>query len=126
MAYQGVTLKNTIPDNGLTFILDDALTEAHVGLVVTQDTTASNKVKLAAAGDRIVGKLMNVEDRKVAGIKTGLVQLTGGMELKSSGTLAIGDSVEGGANGLVQKSTDGSDIFVWEVKDGSVIVIKNS
>ena len=68
MAYQGVTLKNTVPANDLTFILADGIKEEHVGLAVVQDSTASNTVKLAGDGDLIFGRLENVEDRKVEGI----------------------------------------------------------
>lgn len=137
MAYQGVTLKGTIPDNDLTFLLNSDIKEEHVGLAVTQDTTAANTVKLAGDGDEILGVLMNVEDRTaIAGVKTGAVKLVGGFELKAvaSHGLAVGDYVIGGGNGLVKKSVDSSATpkavatacRVWEVKTDSVIVIKNS
>lgn len=132
MAYQGVTLKGVIPDNDLTFILNSEIKAEHVGLVVTQDKNAANTVKLAGAGDPIVGVLQSYEDRTAtSGIKTGAVKLVGGMELKiasSYSSPAVGDKVIGAGEGLVTKITTGqsSDVVVWEVRSNSVIVIKNS
>lgn len=126
MAYQGVTLKNTVPANDLTFILADGIKEEHVGLAVVQDSTASNMVKLAGDGDLIFGRLENVEDRKVEGIKVGAVKIIGGMAFKKSETaVAVGDKVVGAGNGLVKKDTDStSDLAVWEVNGDEVIVVK--
>lgn len=128
MAYQGVTLKGTIPDNDLTFLLNSDIKEEHVGLAVTQDTTAANTVKLAGDGDEILGVLMNVEDRTaIAGVKTGAVKLVGGLEFKKTGaTIALGDSIIGAGDGLVKKATSANGTKVWEVRTDSVIVIKNS
>ena len=130
MAYQGVTLKGTIPDNDLTFILDSNITEANVGLVVTQDTSAANTVKLAGAGDEILGRLESVEDRVVEGIKVGTVKLVGGMALKPATgyTAQVGDKLVGAAGGYVTKAGQGvdSNVTVWEVRTDEVIVIKNS
>lgn len=128
MAYQGVTLKNTVPSNDLTFILEDSIKQEHVGLAVTQDTTAANTVKLAGDGDKILGRLENVEDRTVEGIKVGAVKIIGGMALKKTGEITVGDMVLGGGNGLVKKdaTSDGavSDLTVWEVDGDNVIVVK--
>lgn len=128
MAYQGVTLKNTVPSNDLTFILESSIKQEHVGLAVTQDTTAANTVKLAGDGDKILGRLENVEDRTVEGIKVGAVKIIGGMALKKTGEIAVGDMVLGGGSGLVKKdATSGgavSDLAVWEVDGDNVIVVK--
>lgn len=128
MAYQGVTLKNTVPSNDLTFILEDSIKQEHVGLAVTQDTTAANTVKLAGDGDKILGRLENVEDRTVEGIKVGAVKIIGGMALKKTGEIAVGDMVLGGGNGLVKKDATSSgavsDLAVWEVDGDNVIVVK--
>lgn len=126
MAYQGVTLKNTVPANDLTFILADGIKEEHVGLAVVQDSTASNTVKLAGDGDLIFGRLENVEDRKVEGIKVGAVKIIGGMAFKKSeATVAVGDKVVGAGSGLVKKGADStSDLAVWEVNGDEVIVVK--
>lgn len=126
MAYQGVTLKNTVPANDLTFILANGIKEEHVGLAVVQDSTASNTVKLAEDGDLIFGRLENVEDRKVEGIKVGAVKIIGGMAFKKSEAIVvIGDKVVGAGNGLVKKDTGStSDLAVWEVNGDEVIVVK--
>lgn len=126
MAYQGVTLKNTVPANDLTFILADGIKEEHVGLAVVQDSTASNTVKLAGDGDLIFGRLENVEDRKVEGIKVGAVKIIGGMAFKKSeAAVVVGDKVVGAGNGLVKKDADStSDLAVWEVNGDEVIVVK--
>lgn len=126
MAYQGVTLKNTVPANDLTFILAKGIKEEHVGLAVVQDSTASNTVKLAGDGDLIFGRLENVEDRKVEGIKVGAVKIIGGMAFKKSeAAVVVGDKVVGAGNGLVKKDADlTSDLAVWEVNGDEVIVVK--
>lgn len=126
MAYQGVTLKNTVPANDLTFILANGIKEEHVGLAVVQDSTASNTVKLAGDGDLIFGRLENVEDRKVEGIKVGAVKIIGGMAFKKSkAAVVVGDKVVGAGNGLVKKDADStSDLAVWEVNGDEVIVVK--
>lgn len=126
MAYQGVTLKNTVPANDLTFILADGIKEEHVGLAVVQDSTASNTVKLAGDGDLIFGRLENVEDRKVEDIKVGAVKIIGGMAFKKSeAAVVVGDKVVGAGNGLVKKDADStSDLAVWEVNGDEVIVVK--
>lgn len=89
--YNGLSgryIKNTVPANDLTFILADGIKEEHVGLAVVQDSTASNTVKLAGDGDLIFGRLENVEDRKVEGIKVGAVKLSVVWLLKSQRQLS--------------------------------------
>lgn len=130
MAYQGVTLKGTIPDNNLTFVLNDAIVEADEGKLVTQDTSGANKVKLCSDGDEILGKLFRYEDRSVEGVKVGSVIITGGLEfpVASGTTLKVGDKVVGAAGGTCRKTASGesSDIAVFEVlSNGNVVVIKN-
>lgn len=128
MAYQGVTLKGTIPANDLTFILNSAITAADVGKAVTQDTAAANRVKLAGAGDAILGRLETYEDRVVEGVKVGTVKIIAGMELPTaeSYTATVGDKVIGAAGGYVTKvdGSQSSDLTVWEVTSGGVIVVK--
>lgn len=126
MAYQGVTLKNTVPSNNLTFILADDITEEHVGLAVMQDTTAANTVKLAEDGAAILGRLENVEDRTAEGIKVGAVKLIGGMAFKkSSAAVAVGDKLVGAGEGLIKKdAAAASDLAAWEVNGDEVIVVK--
>ena len=130
MAYQGVTIKGSIPDNNLTFVLDDTIVEADEGKLVTQDTTAANKVKLCGDGDEILGKLFRYEDRVVERVKVGSVILVGGLEFPAASgyTPAIGDKVVGAAGGYCRKAGVGesSDIAVFEIlANGNVVVIKN-
>lgn len=128
MAYQGVTLKGTVPANDLTFVLNSDITASDVGKVVTQDTAAANRVKLAGAGDPILGRLESYEDRVIEGVKVGAVKIIGGMELPIAEgyTPAVGDTVIGAAGGLVTKVGTGesSDLVVWEKTSSSVIVVK--
>lgn len=128
MAYQGVTLKGTIPAYDPTFVLKSDITANDVGKVVTQDTAAANRVKLAGAGDPIFGRLESYEDRTIEGVKVGAVKIIGGMELPAAEgyTPAVGDAIIGAAGGLVTKVGTGesSDLTVWEAKTGSVIVVK--
>lgn len=132
MAYQNVTLKGTIPDNDLTFVAASDIDVNAEGLVVTQDTSAANTVKLTTDGSAILGRLERFGDRAATiGYNTCTVKLVGGMELKCASSYsapAVGDKVVGAAGGYVRKATgsEASDITVWEVRDGSVIVIKNS
>lgn len=128
--YQGVTLKGSIPDNNLTFVLDDAIVEADEGKLVTQDTSAANKVKLCGDGDEILGKLFRYENREVERVKVGSVIMVGGLEfpVAEGVTLAIGDKVVGAAGGYCRKAgnNESSDIAVFEVlANGNVVVIKN-
>lgn len=127
MAYQGVTLKNTVPANDLTFVLENSITAEHVGLAVTQDTSAANQVKLAGDNDKILGRLESFEDRtNIDGVKVGAVKLIGGMALKKSGAVNVGETLLGAAGGLVKKAdtqTD-SDLAAWEVSGDYVIVVK--
>lgn len=129
MAYQGVTLKNIRPWEDPTFVLNNAITEEDVGKAVTQDSASANTVKIAGAGDTILGRLENVEDRtKTEGNKVGRVKIIGGMAfMKSeSETIAVGDMVVAAAGGLVAKAgtSDKSDLTAWEVSGNAVIVLK--
>lgn len=129
MAYQGVTLKGIIPSNDPTFVLDDSITINDCGKAVMQDTSAANKVKLATAGAEILGRLETFEDRVVEGVKVGAVKLIGGMELPTAEAYsapAVGDALVGAAGGYVTVIGENqtSDLKVWEVRTGSVIVVK--
>lgn len=128
--YQGVTLKGVVPDNNLTFVLNNEIVEADEGKLVTQDTSAANTVKLCGDGDEILGKLFRYEERTVEQVKVGSVILVGGLEfpVAEGQTLAVGDKVVGAASGYCRKAASGesSDIAVWEVlSNGNVVVIKN-
>ncbi len=82
------------------FYVTGAVTAADVGKAVTYDTATAKAVKLAGAGDRVIGVLVSYEDRIVEGVKVGTVALKGGFGMtKAAGTAAIvvGDTVVGSA-----------------------------
>lgn len=110
----GVRLKG-IPQNDFmfTFLLDASITAADIGKPVAVGTVA-NTVILATTGSKILGKLATFEDRTVEGIKVGTVETKGGFDFPvlAADTLAIGDSVVGGASATVKKGTDARNVVV--------------
>lgn len=109
-----------------------------VGKAVTLDATAANTVKLAGAGDKIVGRLETVEARTAEGITvaTVAVKFSDKLPIANGQTPAVGNIVVGGGSGTVQVGGTGSDPFVpsafdptqpyvVEVPgDGTVVVLK--
>lgn len=55
------------PDSQLTVKLAAGITNAHVGLALTQDISAANTMKLAGDNDAIAAVLYSVEERVVEG-----------------------------------------------------------
>lgn len=108
------------------FNLAAGIVAADAGKAVSLDSTAANTVKLAADGDAVLGKLVTVENRSVEGVLVGTVALRGGFKFSTSGTVAVGDSVQGAGAGVVKKLTtaDHSKNFVVEVGTGYAIVVK--
>lgn len=95
----GVSLNGIYDEDAqFTYLLASATTIDDIGKAVTVDTSAANKVKLAVAGDRILGRLETFEDRTVEGIKVGAVS-TGGIlqfPIADSVTVNVGDLLVGG------------------------------
>jgi len=115
-------------DWSLTFVLAAGITTADVGKAVSIDTGAANKVKLAADGDVIVGRLATVEDRTVEGQLIGAVELKFAniLPIKTGETIAVGDTVVGAGSGTV-KAADTADHnanFVAEVIGTNAVVVK--
>jgi hypothetical protein len=112
----------------LTFTLAAGITAADVGKAMSIDTSAANKVKLAADGDTIVGRLATVEDRKVEGQLVGAVALkfANVLPIKSGQVVAIGDTVIGAGAGEVKKaaSADHSKNFVANVDGTDAVVVQ--
>ena len=108
------------------FNLASAVTADDVGKPVAIDATAANTVKVAGDGDVIVGKLVTYENRAIEGVKVGAVALKGGFKFTKSGTVAVGDSVQGAAGGAVKKlaTADYSLNMVVEVGTDYVVVLK--
>jgi len=83
--------KFPFPDSQLTVNLASGITATHIGLAVTQDTSADNQVKLAGDGDPIFGILYTVENRVTEGT------LIGTVEFRFAAKLAIKTGLTGGA-----------------------------
>lgn len=105
------------------FNLASAVTADDVGKPVALDTTAANTVKVAGDGDVIVGKLASYENRAIEGVKVGAVALKGGFKFTKSGTIAVGDSVQGAAGGAVKKTTAADYSLNMVVESGSDYVV---
>lgn len=115
-------------DSHLTFTLAAGIVAANAGRAVSLDTSGPNKVKLAADGDTIIGRLETVEDRKVEGQLVGTVALrfANTLPIKSGQTVAVGDTVIGAGSGEVKKATtaDHSTNFVAEIIGTDAVVVQ--
>jgi hypothetical protein len=114
-------------DFHLTFTLAAGITAADVSKAVSIDTSAPNKVKLAADGDIIIGRLATVEDRKVEGQLVGAVALKfmNTLPMKTGSEPAVGDTVVGGGAGTVKKAgaNDANKNFVAEIIGTDAVVV---
>ena len=85
---------------------------------------SANTVKLAAAGELVVGRLYSFEDRTVEGIKVGTVETRGGFVMTTTGVVAVGDSVVGDAiAGTVKAGADSRNRIVEIPAAGSAVVL---
>lgn len=121
----GVTLRGmTQPDSRYTFILDAAIVAADVGKAVSIKAGSANTVKLAGAGDLIVGRLYSFEDRVVEGIKVGAVETEGGLVMTTTGVVAVGNSVVGDAiAGTVKAGADSRNRIVEILTATTAVVL---
>lgn len=121
----GVTLRGqTQPDSRYTFILDAAIVVGDIGKAVSVKAGSANTVKLAAAGELVVGRLYSFEDRTVEGIKVGTVETRGGFVLTTTGVVAVGDSVVGDAiAGTVKAGADSRNRVVEIPAAGTAVVL---
>lgn len=112
-----------------TMKLDAAITAAHIGRAVALDATA-NKVKLAADGDVIFGRLEVVEDNGLGTISLKFIEA---LPVLSGQTFAVGDTAVGAGSGEVKvrrnvgdtaDEADPTDNVVVEVRTGFVVVYK--
>lgn len=116
-------------DSSLTFNLNAAITAADITKAVSIDVSGNNKVKLAADGDAIVGRLATYEDRTVEGIKVGAVELQFANTLPlgagASVGLAVGDTVQGAGSGTVKKAAanDPRKNFIAEIIGTTEVVV---
>lgn len=120
----GVTLRGqTQPESRYTFVLDAAIAVEHIGKAVSIKAGSANTVKLAAAGELVVGRLYSFEDRTVEGIKVGTVETRGGFVMTTTGVVAVGDSVVGDAIvGTVKAGADSRNRIV-EILTGTTAVV---
>ena len=124
----GVSLRGIEHDEfHYPFNLASAVTADDVGKPVTLDTTAANTVKVAGDGDVIVGKLATYENRTIEGVKVGAVALKGGFKFAKSGTVTVGQSVQGAPGGAVKALTTANYALNMVVESGTdyvVVVLK--
>lgn len=120
----GVTLRGqTQPESRYTFVLDAAIVVGDIGKAVAIKAGSANTVKLAAAGELVVGRLYSFEDRTVEGIKVGTVETRGGFVMTTTGVVAVGDSVVGDAiAGTVKAGADSRNRIV-EILTGTTAVV---
>lgn len=90
-----VTYQYSFEDFTFTYYLDTAVTAADVGKAMTLDTTGTNKMKLATAGDPIYGRLETYENRTQEGVKVGAVSRKFRSKLPTTGVVALGDNLIG-------------------------------
>lgn len=114
MAYTGNTPALTefwFEDFALTYLISGSPVYADVGKAVTLDVTAAGTVKLAGAGDVIVGQLDTLTFRTQEGVTTcgvarkfiaGLPILAG---LAGAQIPTVGCTLEGAGNGFVRAMT---------------------
>lgn len=94
-----ISFKNIhVEEFSFAFYLEASTLETDIGKAVTIDDSAPRTVKLAGAGDRVIGHLSTVEDRTVEGVLVGAVDLKGSYSMAYTGTApAIGEGVVGSA-----------------------------
>lgn len=123
-----LSLKGLYDENWVfTVGLAAGITINDIGKPVTIDTSAENTVKLAGENMVIVGQLLSVEDRKQEGILVGAVAFKGAFEFPTTGTVAVGDTLDGSTTpGVAKKATtaDWAKNVVVEVGTGTAVVIK--
>lgn len=131
--HNGVRLDGyNFPDDQITFLLNPAITAADIGKAVSQDGTTPNQVKLAAAGELIVGQLSTVEVRAIDGTTVGVVNLefidllpitTG---LSGVNVVVVGSSVQGGGAGSIEATGTvklAGYPYVVEVRGTNAVVV---
>lgn len=94
-----------------TYLLAPAVAAADVGKAVSLDTSAANRVKLAADGEQIFGRLETYEDRDSLSIKTGAVSRLFKEKLPAASGhgIAVGNRVVGAGSGLVRLAAAGAE-----------------
>lgn len=103
--YGGLSTKGRYLENWQeAFLISGTVTAADVGKVVTIDATAERTVKLAGDTDEIFGRLEVYEDRVQEGLKVGTVSLKFIDWVPKTGTVAVGNGIQGSATAGVAKA----------------------
>jgi len=102
-----ISFKNIhVEEFSLSFYLEASIVADDIGKGVTIDDSAARTVKLAGAGDRVIGHLSTVEDRTVDGVLVGAVDLKGSFSMAYTGTApTIGQGVVGSATAGVLETS---------------------
>ena len=102
----------TVEDFHYPFYISGTIVAGDVGKAVALDTAAAMTVKLAGAGDRIIGILATYEDRVVEGVKVATVAMKGGFlvtRAAAAAALSVGDTVVGAGAGEVKARRNAGD-----------------
>lgn len=97
------------PEWHIPFNLASGIVAADVGKAVALDTSVANTVKLAGDGDAVFGRLEIVENRVQEGMLIGTVALKFIAKLPKSGTVNVGDHLQGAGSGAVKALTVSQD-----------------
>lgn len=97
-------------DSMFTFNLAAGIVIGDVGKAVSIDTGADMTVKLCGDGDKVIGRLEQVEDRGGEGLLVGTVAMRFVGKLPSSGAIARGIAVVGSATPGSVKAAAALDI----------------
>lgn len=127
---QGISLRGMTHEKfHYPFYLAAGIVNADVGKAVSIDATAPNTVKLADAGEQVIGKLVSYENREIEGVLVGTVTLRGGfgfVKAEAAPAIVIGDTVVGAGDGEVQAAAtpNHSDNFVVEVDGDNITIVR--
>lgn len=134
---QGISLRGMTHEKfHYPFYLAAGIVAADVGKAVSLDATAANTVKLAGAGEKVIGMLVSWENRAVEDVLVGTVTLRGGFRFQKAAAadaIVVGDTVVGAGAGEVgprrnagdtANEPDHSDNFVVEVDGTNIIIVR--
>lgn len=113
-------------ESHLTFAISGTVTTADVGKPASLDTTANSTVKIAAAGDEIIGVIRAIEVRSQEGTQLATVctKYSANYTLKSGDAAAVGDTVVGAGGGEVKKAAaNNSALNIIVAKTGSTVTV---
>jgi hypothetical protein len=118
-----------VDESIMTFAISGTVTAADIGKAVSVNTAAANTMKIAAADDRIIGRLETLEIRPASqGGTVGAVsfRFIQKFPVQAADTLAIGDTAVAGTAGTIKKAPANlpHDNFVSAVSGGIATLVK--